>query len=74
MQERKNFNQLFRINFDGSFEPLTTILIGGVTITPGIRFNRGVLFAGVDFSYFIGKEFDVFVHPDGTNEIRGVYK
>lgn len=73
MEERKNFNQLFKINFDGSTEPIVRIRVGGITLGPGVRFNRGVLFAGIDFTLFIGKDFSVITR-DGVNEIRGVYK
>lgn len=74
MQVRKNFNQLFRINFDGSIEPLVRIRIGGIELGPGVRFGKGVLFAGVDFTLFIGKDFVVVEDPGGINEIMGVYK
>lgn len=74
MPVRKNFNQLFRINFDGSIEPLGRIRIGGVELGPGVRFTKGVLFAGVDLTLFVGKDFSVIEHPDGVNEIVGVYR
>lgn len=74
MQQRKNFNQLFRINLDGSIEPMSPIRVGGVTFGPGVRFKRGTLFSGIDFTYFTGKDFVVVKHEDGTNEIQGIYK
>lgn len=75
MQIRKNFNQLFRINFDGSIEPLVRIRVGGIEFGPGgIRFTRGVQFAGIDFTLFVGKDFVVIEQPNGVNEIVGIYK
>jgi len=74
MPLRKNFNQLFRINFDGSIEPSVRIRISGIGLGPGVRFSRGVLFAGVDFTLFVGRDFSVIEYPDGVNEIIGVYR
>lgn len=74
MQIRKNFNQLFRINFDGSIEPIVRIRISGIELGPGVKFTKGVLFAGVDLTLFIGKDFVVIEHSNGVNEIVGVYR
>ncbi len=74
MPVKKNFNQLFKINFDGGVEPLVRIRVGGVEFGPGVRFTRGVSFAGIDFTLFMGKDFSVVEQPGGINEIIGVYK
>ena len=41
---------------------------------PGVKFTRGVQFAGIDFALFIGKDFAVIEHQNGINEITGVFK
>ncbi len=68
-----NFYQLFITNPDGSIEPKVRIRVGGVEFGPGVRFGRGVQFSGIDFSLFLGKDFDV----DLVNKvyvINGIYQ
>ncbi len=40
----------FRKNQDGSWSPVVPIQIGGVSMGPGVSFNSGVLFEGVDLA------------------------
>lgn len=54
-----NFNEIFVIHSDGSIEPRQSIQVGGVGFGPGVRFGRGVSFSGIDFSLFVGKNFQV---------------
>ena len=65
MEQSTNFNAIFRLNNDGSIEPLRVIRIGGVQMGPGVKFGRGVLFGGVDLYNFIGRDFQ-------TNEENGI--
>lgn len=71
---RLNFHRLFRTNVDGSFEPLERIRIAGVDIGPGVRFRRGVLFAGIDFTLFVDKDFEVERNIEGVYVISGIYQ
>lgn len=57
MDQTINFYQIFKINPDGSIEPLRVVRIGGVQIAPGVRFGRGVSFGGIDLSNYIGRNF-----------------
>jgi len=54
MPERVHFTEIFNLNSDGSLEPRINIQVGGVSFGPGVRFGRGVSFAGIDFTLFIG--------------------
>lgn len=57
---------------DGSLEPRQRIRVGGVEFGPGVRFTRGVAFAGVDFALLIGREIEA--ETDGpVLVIKGVY-
>ena len=57
MEQRINFYNIFKVNVDGSIEPLCFIRIGGVQMGPGVRFGKGVSFSGIDLSQFIGRDF-----------------
>ena len=57
MEERINFYQIFKVNTDGSIEPLRLVRIGGVQMSPGVRFGGGVSFGGIDLSQHVGKDF-----------------
>ncbi len=72
MNDRTNFNLIFRINDDGSIEPLQPVRIGGVQMGPGVRFGRGVMFGGIDLSQYIGREFQT-INENGVLVINGVY-
>ena len=56
---RVNFHQIFKLNSDGSIEPIRRIKIGGVEFGPGVRFTRGISFGGIDLSQYIGRDFEV---------------
>ncbi len=68
-----NFNEIFNTHVDGSIEPRRLIQVGGVSFGPGVRFNRGVSFSGIDFSLFIGREFQVR-DENGVINILGVFQ
>ena len=72
MTQRMNFYSLFRLNPDGSIEPLRLIRMGGVQFGPGVRFGRGVMFSGVDLTQFIGRDFEVEMQ-DNLVIIVGIY-
>ena len=72
MGQRVNFYSVFKINNDGSVEPLRTVRIGGVQMTPGVRFNHGVYFGGLDLFQHLGKDLQVEDH-DGMLVVTGIY-
>lgn len=68
---RINFNQIFRVNADGSIEPLRSVRIGGVQFAPGARF-KNVSFGGIDLSKYIGRDFEIR-DENGVYVITGIY-
>jgi hypothetical protein len=71
--ETMNFNEIFFIHPDGSIEPRFPVQVGGVSFGPGVRFGKGVSFSGIDFSLFIGRDFQV--RRDGQIiNILGIYQ
>ena len=73
MNQRVNFFSLFKINTDGSIEPLRVIRIGGVQFGPGVRFGRGVLFGNIDLTQYIGRDFQI-EEIGGITIIVGIYQ
>ena len=67
-----NFNEIFIVYPDGSIEPRQQIRVGGVGFGPGVRFGHGVSFSGIDFSLFVGRNFQVREENQVVN-ILGVY-
>ena len=72
MQQRLNFYQIFRINTDGSIEPIRIVRIGGVQVGPGVRFGRGVSFGQIDLSQYVGRDFQV-EEQNGILIVVGIY-
>ena len=70
---RVTFDSVFKKYDDGSLEPKQRIRIGGVSLGPGVRFNRGTSFAGVDFTLFVGKDLNVEEEND-VLVIKGIYQ
>ena len=72
MEQRINFYQIFRVNADGSIEPLRPVRIGGVQMSPGVKFGKGVSFSGIDLSQFVGRDFAV-EEQAGVFVIKGIF-
>ncbi len=72
MDQRINFYQIFKVNTDGSIEPLRPVRIGGVQMSLGVRFGKGVSFSGIDLSQFIGRDFAV-EDQAGISVIKGIF-
>ncbi len=71
-EKRLNFYEIFRINTDGSIEPIRLVRIGGVQFGPGVRFGKGVSFSGIDLSQYIGRDF--LVEEDvGVSSVKGIF-
>lgn len=66
------FDSIFTINQDGSIEPKQTIRVGGVTMSPGVKFTRGVSFAGIDIAQFVDRDLEINT-DEGVVVITGIY-
>jgi len=69
---RVTFDSVFRVNPDGTIEPKQTTRIGGVTISPGITFNKGVGVGGIDLTQFINHDLEITT-DNGVIVITGIY-
>ena len=72
MPERVKFTEIFNIHPDGSLEPKVIVEVGGVRLGPGVRFSKGVSFAGIDFTLFVGRDLQI-TRYSGYVKILGVY-
>ena len=70
---RVPFSSIFKKNSDGSFEPNGITRIGGVEFGSGVKFTKGVIIAGIDFTNYEGKDFEVEMDNNSTI-IRGIYE
>ena len=70
---RITFNSVFTQYPDGTLEPNRRVRVGGVDFGPGVRFSKGVAFAGIDFTLFIGRDFDA-QEENGVLIISGIYQ
>jgi hypothetical protein len=67
------FTDIFTENHDGSLSPKRTIIVNGVTSSPGITFNPGVSFGGIDFHKY--KYMNIAAEEkDGILVVKGFYK
>lgn len=71
---RYKFLDIFQELTDGSLSPKSRVEINGISFSPGVIFQKGVAFGGVDFHLY--KYFDIAVEKlaDGTLKILGFYK
>ncbi|MEK6952539.1 MAG: hypothetical protein AABX29_05990 [Nanoarchaeota archaeon] len=66
------FNTLFKVNANGSIEPIQQIRVGGITLSPGVILSPGQVIAGIDFSQYRDRNFEIAV--DGSLlVIKGIY-
>lgn len=52
MENRYKFLDVFQENSDGSLTPKRQIFVNGVTFGPGVNFQKGVAFGGIDFHLY----------------------
>ena len=69
---RVSFYEVFNVTPDGAVSPKTTVVVGGVTMNPGVSFRKGVAFSGVDIAAHVGKDLEV-EYQDNAVIIKGVY-
>ena len=56
---RVRFNDVFRINGDGSITPKVPVVVGGVALSPGVQFGRRVRLGNVHFAGVAGRDLEV---------------
>jgi hypothetical protein len=70
---RINFGSVFEERPDRTLTPRQRIRVGGIELSPGVSIGQGVAFGGIDFTKFIGRDFDV--DTDGNVlVIKGIYQ
>ena len=71
--QRYKFLDIFKENSDGSLTPKKQIHVNGVNFGPGVNFQKGVAFGGIDFHLY--KYWDIEVEDkDGILDIKGFYQ
>ncbi len=71
---RYKFSDLFEERADGSLSPKVQIKINGIIFGPGVVFQKGVAFGGVDFHLYKNRDIAATDLIDGSKEIEGFYK
>lgn len=71
---RYKFLDVFQELTDGSLSPKMQIEINGVRFGPGVVFQKGVAFGGVDFHLYKYLDIAIEKSNDGTSKIIGFYK
>jgi len=67
------FLDIFQENPDGSLTPKRRISVNGIDFGPGITFQKGVAFGGIDFHLY--KYWDISGEENGeVLDIKGFYQ
>ena len=69
---RVHFWDVFKINSDGSLEPIRRISVGSVQLGPGVKFGKGVLLGGIDLTQYVGRDIEV-EDQSGIYNLKGIY-
>jgi hypothetical protein len=69
---RVSFNEIFDTSND-RIAVRCPINVGGITMTPGISFSKGMSFSGIDLFQYIGKDVEIEKNNNGVVEIKGFY-
>ncbi len=72
--ENKAFFDIFQELPDGSLRPKVQIDVNGIVFGQGVLFQKGVVFGGIDFHLYKGKNIAAEAKPDGSLKILGFYK
>jgi hypothetical protein len=73
MPERIPFLQVFNELSDGALSPRVPIDVNGVSFGPGVVFQRGVIFGGIDFQLYKYRDIAVERQATGVLRIVGFY-
>jgi len=71
---KQKFTDIFQEFPDGSLSPKFQIEVNGISFGPGVVFQKGVSFGGIDFQLYKYKDIAVEKNPDGSLKILGFYK
>lgn len=73
--KKYKFEDIFQELPDGSLTPKMLIQINGITFGPGTFFQKGVVFGGIDFHLYKGRDIAIIEEPDseGPLKIGGFY-
>lgn len=70
---RFTFLEIFQENNDGSLVPKKQLSVNGITFSPGVVFQKGVAFGGIDFHLY--KYWDIEAEDkNGVLNITGFYQ
>ena len=72
--KRYKFLDIFQESPDSSLSPKVQIEVNGVSFGPGVVFQKGVVFGGVDFFQYRYLDIAVIVQEGGVLKIVGFYK
>ena len=73
MEKRYKFLEVFTENPDGSLTPKRQIFVNGISFGPGVIFQKGVAFGGIDFHLY--KYWDISGEEEGgVLVIKGFYQ
>ncbi len=72
---RYKFDDIFQELPDGSLTPKRPIEINGIMFGPGTFFQKGVVFGGIDFHLYKGRDIAIIKQPnsDGPLKFGGFY-
>ncbi len=72
---RYKFAEIFSELPDGSLAPLVPVEINGVVFGPGIVFQKGVAYGGIDFHLYKGKDIAMLFdeNSEGPKRFAGFY-
>jgi len=70
---RYRFDEVFKINPNGSINPVRAIRLGGVSLGPSVSFSKGVSFSGLDIFNFLWADIEA-EEIDGILVIQGFYR
>lgn len=71
--ERFNFLDVFLEHPDGSLSPKFQIEVNGTKFGPGVLFQKGVSFGGVDFHLYKYRPIALVRNEDGGYKLFGFY-
>ncbi len=71
---RYKFWEIFQELPDGSLSPKVQIEVNGIFFGPGVVFQKGVVFGGVDFYLYKSREIAATEQENGILKIEGFYK
>lgn len=72
--KRYKFLEIFQESPDGSLSPKVQIEVNGVSFGPGVAFQKGVVFGGVDFYLYKYIDIAAIEQENGVLKIEGFYK